>query len=363
MTTGVILLNFGEPAEPDPEVVLDYLTRIFLANAPLEGVTTETEAEERARELAERRAPALIEEYEEIGGSPLPEQADEQAGELAAELGRRGYDVTVHVGMQYTEPFIGAAVERARAAGADRLVGLPAYPLCGPSTTVQSLAELSEALIEADWDVQVDEIAGWHKHPRYTRLRADNVAAYARERGLDLAARDTALVFSAHGTPRRYLEQGSRYDRYVEEYCAVQARVVGAGGYELGWQNHENRDIPWTEPDIEALIERIDADRVLVEPVSFVHEQSETLSELDIELRAEAEDAGIEFHRVPVPHDDDRLARVLADLVEPFAVGVDPLYYNLHPCLCRDAPDAVCLNAGPNRVYENCQGADPTPVE
>ena len=53
MTTGVLLLNFGEPAEPNREAVLDYLERIFLANARLE--EADTEAFERLFEAVLRR--------------------------------------------------------------------------------------------------------------------------------------------------------------------------------------------------------------------------------------------------------------------------------------------------------------------
>ena len=71
MTTGVVLLNFGEPAEATRDTVVDYLERIFYNNASLDGATTEREARERSRELAKRRAPGLIEEYEAIGGGPV----------------------------------------------------------------------------------------------------------------------------------------------------------------------------------------------------------------------------------------------------------------------------------------------------
>ncbi|MHB9285513.1 ferrochelatase [Halobacteriales archaeon Cl-PHB] len=346
MTTGVVLLNFGEPPTPDRDVVVDYLERIFFANADLEEADTEEEARQRSRQLAERRAPALIEEYEEIGGSPLNDQAAGQADKLEAALGDAGYDVTTYVGMQYTEPFIPDAVDAAIADGVDRLLALPIYPLCGPSTTVIALEELQETVEQRDADLPIQELSGWHRHPDYARLRADTIADVAADRGLDLGDDDTALVFSAHGTPTHYLEEGSRYDVYVEEYCSVQASLLGVGDdYHIGYQNHENRDIPWTEPEVEELVEDLDVDRVLVEPVSFLHEQSETLSELDDELKEEAEQAGLEFHRVPIPHDDDRVIEVFADLVEPFLADFDPEYYQLRQCQCRDREGTMCLNA------------------
>jgi ferrochelatase len=340
-----MLLNFGEPSEPEREAVVSYLERIFYNNRDIEGETTEAEARERARQLAERRAPALIEEYEAIGGSPLNPHAQVQADAAEAALRDRGFDVTTYLGMQFTEPFIDDAVAAAHEDGVDRLIGLPIYPLCGPSTTVAALEEMRTAVDDLDWDVDVDEITGWHRHPGYNHLRADNVRAVAEENDLDLNG-DARLVFSAHGTPEYYLEQGSRYVTYVEEYCEVVSSLLGVEEYELGYQNHENRDIPWTEPDVETVVENLDdAEQVLVEPISFIHEQSETLSELDVELREEAEAEGLEFHRVPVPHDDDRFVQVLADLVEPFVAGFDPSYYQFRRCQCRDDPSAMCLNA------------------
>ena len=346
MTTGIILLNFGEPPEPEREVVVEYLTNIFFNNADLEGAATEEEAMERSRELARRRAPGLIEEYEAIGGSPLNAQSDAQAALLEDALADRGIDVETYVGHQFLEPYVADAVEEARADGVEHLIGLPIYPLCGPSTTVAALDELEEAVAaHEDWDVEVSPISGWHKHPVYTRLRADAIRTHADERGVDLTDEATALVFSAHGTPTHYLEEGSRYVTYVEEFCETIAALVGVETYELGYQNHSNRNIEWTQPDVEDVIETVDAERVVVDPVSFMHEQSETLSELDVDLREDAEAVDLEFHRVPVPHDDPRFGEVLADLVEPFVADFDPGYYQFRQCQCRDVEGTMCLNA------------------
>ncbi len=346
MDIGVVLLNFGEPPEPDRDAVVDYLTRIFLNNADLEEYDSAEAARERSRELARRRAPGLIEEYEEIGGSPLNPQSEAQASALKQELAERGYEVETYVGMQFMEPLIEDAVKAAREDDIQQLIGLPVFPLCGPSTNVAANDDM-EAAVDAieDWEPDVTPITGWHKHPLYNRLRAENLREFAAAEGVDLHDSDTEVVFSAHGTPQYYLEEGSRYDIYVDEWCESMAGLLDLEGYTLGFQNHENRDIPWTEPDVEEVIQTLDAERVLVDPISFMHEQSETLSELDVELREEAEAQGLDFHRVPVPHDDDRFATVLADLAEPFIAGLDPGYYQFRQCQCREKPGTMCLNA------------------
>ncbi|THE66823.1 ferrochelatase [Salinadaptatus halalkaliphilus] len=349
MHTGIVLLNFGEPASPEPDVVQEYLTRIFFDNADLEEADSEEAAWERSRELAERRLPSLLEEYEEIGGSPLQAQASAQADALAARLEERSHDVSVYHAMQFMEPLIPDMAETLAADGIESVVAVPIYPLCGPSTTVSAIDNLEDAIDDADgYDPDFAAVTGWHRVPAYNRLRAEGIRDYVDEEGLDLTDPDTAFVFSAHGTPTKYLEEGSRYDQYVEEHAETIASMLGIDEYELGYQNHANRGIDWTEPDTEDVVEGLagEADRVVVEPMSFMHEQSETLVELDVDLREDATDVGLELYRVPVPHDDDRFPTLLADVLEPFLSGFEPSYYQLRQCQCRDEPGTYCFNAG-----------------
>jgi ferrochelatase len=245
--------------------------------------------------------------------------------------------------MQFTQPSIADAVDAARADGVDVLVALPVYPLCGASTTVAALEELARAVAALDWSVDLREISGWHTHPLYTELRADGIRRTAAAAGIDLASPRARLVFSAHGTPIKYLRAGSRYDVYVRDGCARVAAAAGVAGYVIGYQNHANRPVEWTQPAIEDVIADVDADAVVVVPISFMHEQSETLAELDVELREHAEERGLAFHRVPVPHDDARFATVLADLVEE-RIGAAPAD-GLGACLCRPSVRALCRNA------------------
>jgi len=354
--TAILCLNFGEPEHPSREEVLPFLERIFYQNAGLEPQATEEAKRAHSRMLAERRLPGLMAEYEEIGGSPLNAQARAEAAALKAELQARGHSVEVYAGFQYTDPLIGEVVRQAQADGCEQLVGLTVYPLCGFSTNVAALDDVARALVELDWkDVRFEGITGWHRHPSYLQMRADTIRDTVSQAGLDLKDSRTRLVFSAHGTPIKYLEAGSGYERYVQEFCREVAALLGVpeGGYSLGYQNHTNRRIQWTEPDISTVIETVDADTVVVDPVSFMHEQSETLAELDHDLREEAEGRGLRFHRVPVPHSDPRYPRVLADLMEPFLQGIagsetrSEAGLRFGPCRCRPKEGTWCLNALP----------------
>jgi ferrochelatase len=152
------------------------------------------------------------------------------------------------------------------------------------------------------------------------------------------------LLFSAHGTPLKYVREGSRYDVYVRDSCARVAAAVGGAGYVIGYQNHTNRPLEWTQPDIAAAVRAVEAEAVVVVPISFMHEQSETLAELDLELRAYTEGLGKQFHRVPVPHDDPRFAHLLADLVTEALAPVARKAPILTSCGCRRGQGTWCTN-------------------
>lgn len=339
----VIVLNFGEPEHATMEEVVPFLERIFMMNASLEDAGAYERALKRSQQLARERAPGLIEEFEKIGGSPLHAQAREEAAALESELQRRGYDVPVIIGMQFTEPSIADAVAQARAAGVARLIGLPAYPLCGRSTTIAALQALAREVEKSEWDVELREITGWHTHAQYTQLRADAIRRTYEKHGLKPSDPRIKLVFSAHGTPLKYIEEGSRYQDYVLDSCQRIADALGIQDYTIGYQNHANRPgVEWTQPDVEQVVATIDADGIVVDAVAFLHEQSESLAELDHDLREDAEARGLKFYRVPIPYDDPRVAQVLADLVEPLVS--DAGLGALRPCRCRDEPGVWCLN-------------------
>jgi ferrochelatase len=343
MSLGLLFINFGEPDEPTIEKVTSFLERIFLRNASLEGHTDEA-ARARSRELARQRAPALLEAYEAIGGSPMNAQSARQAEAVHEQLLRRGVRTRVYTAFQFTDPWIAACVSRARDDGVETLIAVPGYPLCGQSTTAAALEDVETALGSGGGSMRLLALAGWHHHVDYVRLHADHIDEYVRAHGLDLSRPDTILYFSVHGTPLKYLASGNRYDRYAFEHCRDVAAAAGADRYAVGFQNHGNRRIPWTQPDNERRIRDLEERRLVVVPISFMKEQSETLSELDMELRAFVESLGKELHRVPVPHDHPAFAAYLADRIEELLSRDPGASGALSRCRCCPGSGIWCTN-------------------
>ena len=219
MDQRVLAVHFGEPPAPDPSIVREYLTAIFLQNADLGDPETDEDAREQAATLAARRAPGLMEEYEAIGGSPMNEQALSQVEAIQNELNSRSHHVSVDLAFQFLEPTIETHIETYADEQIDRLIILPIYPLCGPSTTIAAIERTLDAVHEhQNWHPDVVPISGWHRHPDYLRLRSDAIKQFVEGYRFELHDPSTMLVFSAHGTPIHYLEEGSRYRLYVEEF-------------------------------------------------------------------------------------------------------------------------------------------------
>jgi ferrochelatase len=130
----------------------------------------------------------------------------------------------------------------------------------------------------------------------------------------------------------------------VEEQCRAIARALGADRYGVGFQNHTNRRIAWTQPDNEDRIRQASEKRLVVVPISFMHEQSETLAELDHEIRAFVEGLGKEYHRVPVPHEEPAFASFLAELVGALVGDPTTAPTPLARCRCADLEGVWCTN-------------------
>src|SRR5207248_1485657 len=124
------------------------------------------------------------------------------------------------------------------------------------------------------------------------------VAALIRP-ALDLASgreRPPRLLLTAHGLPTRIVSGGDPYPRQVEATAAAAIAALDRPG--LDWRLcYQSRVGPleWIGPATDTEIRRAGRDRVplVVAPISFVSEHSETLVELDLDYRRLAEDAGV----------------------------------------------------------------------
>lgn len=313
----IVLFNLGGPDRP--ESVRPFLVNLFTDPAILRvpGFVRPW----LGRLIAWRRTRPALENYAIIGGrSPLLELTEEQARALDAALaGDPGIEAKSFVAMRYWHPFSDAAARAVKAWAPDEVLLLPLYPQYSTTTTGSSIAAWEDACREAGLSVPTTTLCCWHSHGGFAAATAAPVReAYDRARAALPQDTKLRILFSAHGLPESIVTAGDPYQWQVEQTVAAVVERLGIDGLDHAIC-YQSRVTPqkWIGPSIEQEIERAAHDRValLICPIAFVSEHSETLVELDVEYREVAHRLGVPgYFRVPAQNSDPRFIAALADI-------------------------------------------------
>jgi protoporphyrin/coproporphyrin ferrochelatase len=290
----IILFNLGGP--DTLEAVQPFLRNLFSDPAILR--VPSFIRGPLASFIARRRAPIAREIYGKIGGaSPILGQTEAQARALEEALGAgdgEGHEWRGYVCMRYWHPMTEATVRSVERFRPDRIVLLPLYPQYSTATTASSFKAWNDL---ARFKVPTAVVKDYPVEPGFI---AASVALV--KEGLDQAGDGPKRVlFSAHGLPERVIKAGDPYQGQVEQSAKAIANAIGGLDWSVCYQSRVG-PLKWIGPSTDAEIARAGVDRVSVVlyPLSFVSEHSETLVELDIEYRHLAEKAGVPAYiRVP----------------------------------------------------------------
>ena len=131
--------------------------------------------------------------------------------------------------------------------------------------------------------------------------------------------------------PERIIKRGDPYQRQIIETVDLVSKRF-SNPHSLAYQSRVG-PIKWLGPPTLDEIKRLAADEVknlLVVPISFVSEHSETLYEVNHLFRNEAKQAGIEhFEMMPALNDSPKFIEALSQLVVNKAKEFNPLGSNL----------------------------------
>jgi len=314
---GVVLLQLGGPDSPD--AVEPFLYNLFADPDIIDLPLAFLFRRRLAAFIARRRASRVQGYYRRIGGrSPILKLTRRQAAALERAL-RETIDARVVIAMRYWHPLSDEALAELLRSGVRRVVLLPLYPHYSKTTTGSSVREWERALRRRGAEgLAVTHVREYCEHPLYIAALVRNIRiALARVPAADRTR--VHLVFSAHGTPVRLVEAG---DPYSAQIARTVAAVVRAGGF--GLEHHlcfQSKVGPqrWLEPSLGAMLEELacaGVTHVIVVPVAFVSDHSETLWEINIEAREEARRLGIRyFDMMPALHTAPEFIAALRALV------------------------------------------------
>ena len=322
--TAVVLFNLGGP--DGPQAVAPFLFNLFKDPAilrlpqPFRGLL--------ARWIAKRRAPAARAIYAKLGGgSPILPLTEKQAAALtlALESDEGDHEYRVFIAMRYWHPFSDETAAKVKVWSPDRIVLLPLYPQFSTTTTGSSLKAWEKAAQKAGIDVPAHAICCYPLAAGFQKA----VAALLRQARAGKTGENARVLFSAHGLPKKIIAGGDPYEWQINE--TVKGIVAELGDPALDWVIcYQSRVGPleWIGPSLDEEIDRAARDgvSVLVVPVAFVSEHSETLVELDITYRALAEKRGVPaYTRVPTVGTEAPFIQALAGLVHDACARATPL--------------------------------------
>jgi len=312
----IVLFNLGGPDAP--ESVRPFLVNLFTDPAILRvpGFVRPW----LGRLIAWRRAGPAAANYALLGGrSPLLDLTERQARALEAALAP-GMEARCFVAMRYWHPMSEAAARAVKDWQPDRILLLPLYPQFSTTTTGSSLAAWEAACARVGLEAPTTTLCCWHSDAGFVRASAALLlAAHDAARAALPAGTRLRLLFSAHGLPESIVAAGDPYQWQVERMVAALLEALAGQGDLDHVICYQSRATPqrWIGPSTDAEIERAGRDgvAVLVCPIAFVSEHSETLVELDVEYRDLARRAGVPgYFRVPAQNADPGFIAALAAL-------------------------------------------------
>jgi len=286
VTTGVILMTYGAPA--DDEDVPAYLGRV------------------RGREPAPELVVEMRRRYRLIGGSPLVEITRAQALALSRVLGP---DFRVTAGMRFSEPAIETEVRALVADGATQIIGVP----MSPQWSDRLMAGYERAVAESS-PVPFAIARSWWCAPSFVAA----LAGAMRESLSALAASSPAIVLTAHSLPRRVFEAEPGYVDELKQTARAVAEAAGLTRWSFAYQSAGHTAEEWLRPDLVDLFPSLAAQGatdVLVAPVQFLADHLEVLYDLDIAAAAQAREAGLRYHRIAMPNTRPDFIRALEAVI------------------------------------------------
>jgi protoporphyrin/coproporphyrin ferrochelatase len=252
--------------------------------------------------ISTKRKKTAQEIYKQIGGkSPILDFTLEQAEALEKWLNNNsGCTVKLFTTMRYWKPFARQVVKDVKSYAPDEIIFIPLYPQFSTTTTASSVKEWRKESQKHHLSVPCKVLCCYPVEPSFIAAHSELITTTYQQA---LASGIPRILFSAHGLPKKMIEKGDPYQWQVEQTVkAITEKLrINKLDYRICYQSRVGR-LEWITPSTEEEIENAGKDNVplVIVPISFVSEHSETLVELDIEYKKLAGQHAVPgYYRVP----------------------------------------------------------------
>ena len=312
MKKAVILFNLGGPDKL--ENVEPFLFNLF--NDPAILNLPSFLRYPLAKLISNRRAPTAKKIYQELGGSsPILQLTEKQSKALELKLNNddQSSEYKCFIVMRCWHPRAEEVVNHVRDFSPDEIILMPLYPQYSAATSGSSIKEWKDVCKKNNFKVKTSTICCYPTDNNFVLAHKDEILKKINN------LENFKLIFSAHGLPEKNIKKGDPYQWQVEQ--SVDKIVKSLSIKNLDWAlSYQSRVGPlkWIGPSTEDLIvenSKIGKHIVLV-PIAFVSEHSETLVELDIEYKELADKHGCKnYTRVPALGTNENYIKAMSNLI------------------------------------------------
>jgi len=250
---------------------------------------------------------------EHLGGkSPLPRLTNKLISKLKNRL-----NMPIVPAMRYVPPFATPSLEAFQKEGIEELILFPMYPQYSTTTTLSSVEDIEQRCEALNYHPKISVIDPYYDDYDYIEL----VASKIMEAIKDKESREYDLILSAHGLPLSIIKEGDPYEKQVEANVSalkiyLHERGVVFNSIKLAYQSKVGSSA-WLEPNLVDILRNPRHRKVIIYPLAFTVDNSETVYELDIEHREIADKIKYEDYRVAnCFNDDDGFVDLIVKRVE-----------------------------------------------
>ena len=253
-----------------------------------------------AKLISKRRAPVAKAIYAEMGGkSPILEETQSQACAIDKSLAGEADTYKSFIVMRCWNPRAKETIKKVKEFNPEQIILLPLYPQYSDATSGSSINEWLDICKKEKLITETKIICCYPTEKDFILSYANLIKKRINLKNL----KEISLIFSAHGLPESKIKKGDPYQWQVEQSVKelVKKLSIVNLNYILSYQSRVG-PLKWIGPSTDEVIkEEAKKNKILIiVPVAFVSEHSETLVELDIEYRKLAlENGSKEYIRVP----------------------------------------------------------------
>ena len=268
-----------------------------------------------AKLISKKRAPIAKNIYKEIGNkSPILELTQKQAESLESNLIKKG-DYKCFVIMRCWHPRASNVITKVREYNPDEVILLPLYPQYSAATSGSSINEWNDLCKKENYQVKTKTICCYPTENNFLESHANLIKKTLKT----LENKDFKLLFSAHGLPENKIKKGDPYQWQVEKTVeGIMSKLTSENlDFLISYQSRVG-PLKWIGPSTDEMIIKYSKEKkgIVIVPVAFVSEHSETLVELDIEYKKLAEKNGCSFYkRIPALGIEENFIKGLTELV------------------------------------------------